>query len=83
MAKKRTTIAGRPPKDPFDKVGWPERYLVSPGVRSAIDELQKRMGLETRADVHRLAMFYLLTNKGLMTDDLHNDPTWEGLKDII
>lgn len=81
MARKRKTnypFAGRPPKDPLEKVGRPVRALVTVPVMEAIQEDMDQTGINL-SEVFRLALYRYLDHKGMITPELRVDPTWISL----
>lgn len=82
-------LAGRKPKNPMDRIGWPVRALVTHRV---IEALQQSMALHdlpasdprTRvsSDVVRLGLYMLLKKDGLIESvpGLEADPSWDELK---
>lgn len=81
-------IAGRPPKDPMERVGWPVRALVTHKVIDALQESMKKHDLPTRdrrtkvsSDIVRLAIARLLIHDDLMTPELLEDDTWTSLRE--
>jgi hypothetical protein len=82
MGRKRKTdypTAGRPPKDPLEKVGRPVRALVTQPVMEAIeaDRGNTQMNL---SEFLRLAIFERLNRQGLITPALMEDPTFQTLR---
>lgn len=80
--------AGRPPKDPMERVGWPIRALVTHKVIDALKTSMKLHDLPTRdkrtkvsSDIVRLAIARLLIHDGLMTGELLDDDTWVSLRE--
>lgn len=72
-------IAGRPPKNPLEKVGLPVRALLTPPAYDALAQAMQRLGLNLSETV-RLSIYRALEDQGLMTDELRHDPTWESLR---
>ncbi len=85
MPNKKRVIAGRPLKDPFQKVNQVVRTLVSPVINDIIIEDAKRHGIsasvEVGVDYARLCIYEHLMHEGLITPDLVDDPTWRSLKE--
>lgn len=73
------TIAGRPPKNPLEKVGRPIRALVTQPVVDAVQLSMARHNI-LLSDALRLALFRLLEADGLITPELATDDTWETLR---
>lgn len=80
MPKRPALVAGRRPKPPSKKVGWPVRFLVTPPVIDKMDEIYDRMGLDNKADLQRLALYRFLDSLGELTPELRQDPTFENLR---
>ncbi len=83
-----THISGRPPKDPFQKVGTPVRALVTMPVADQLAVASRTHGIDepgrgkVSSDILRLYIYNGLVKDGLMTTDLRNDPTWAGLVEM-
>jgi hypothetical protein len=82
MPRKREHImAGRPLKEPLEKVGWPIRFLATPPVIDAIKQLQEKLDIEIISDVQRLAIYRLLDQHGLITPKMREeDDTFKNLR---
>lgn len=77
--KQEYIIAGRPPKDPMEKVGRPVRALVTPPVMEALEVDMQNTGTNL-SEILRLALYQRLVQQGIMTPELMQDPTWESLQ---
>lgn len=79
-------IAGRPPKNPENKVGTPVRALVTIGIAELLAELSDEHGIPNpeqglvSSDIVRLYLYYGLVKDGKMTEELEQDATWDTLK---
>lgn len=84
--RKSYGIAGRPPKNPENKVGTPVRALVTIGVAEALVEASSEHGIPgpeiglVSSDIVRLYVYQGLLKDGKMTEALANDATWDTLK---
>lgn len=80
-------VAGRPAKDPMERIGWPVRALVTQPVIQALFQAMTITGLSGRksdqvsSDIVRLAIHRMLDDMGIMTDKLREDPSWDTLKE--
>lgn len=74
-------FSGRPPKDPFEKIGRPVRALVTTNVYEALRKAAGMHGSLNLSDMFRLSLFHFLTANGLMTPELYEDPTWTYIKE--
>jgi hypothetical protein len=90
MARKRKTnypIAGRPPKNPLQRVGTPARALFTDPVADMLREASSLHGIpdplrgKISSDIVRLYIYWGLMKDGLLTDEIRQDPSWDTLKE--
>jgi len=84
MGRKRKypdmNLAGRPPKDPEEKIGRPVRALVTLPVMDVLEALMEKLGMNL-SEVLRLALYNLLLKYDLLTDQLREDETFKSLRE--
>lgn len=70
----------RPSKADKDKVSFPMRFLITSKVLGIVNDLMLRLDLNP-SDFARLAIYNIINEKGLNSEEFINDPTFRNLKE--
>lgn len=80
-------IAGRPPKDPRQRIGTPARALVTDPVREVLVEISEKLNIPLPkygvipSDIVRLGLWMVLEHYG-EHGDMRDDPSFESLRGL-
>lgn len=80
-------IAGRPPKNPYERIGTPARALVTEPIRDELVNISDKLGISLPqygtipSDIVRLGLWMVINQYG-DHPEMRDDPTFESLRQM-